>query len=77
MSGVTDTGFVLKRLPEIYLDLRQEASSIFQDLLPPGDVVDTSPDSLLGRLIALVSPSDADLWEAAQQVYAAFDPNQE
>lgn len=76
MAGVEETGFVLKRLPEILLELRQEASSIFQDLVQPGDVVDTSPDSLLGRLIALVSPSDADLWEAAQQVYAAFDPNQ-
>lgn len=75
MAGVENTGFVLKRLPEILLELQQEAGSLFQDLVKPGEVVDTSTSSTLGRLIALVSPSDADLWEAAQEVYAAFDPN--
>lgn len=75
MAGVENTGFVLKRLPEILLELQQEAGSLFQDLVKPGEVVDTSTSSALGRLIALVSPSDADLWEAAQEVYAAFDPN--
>lgn len=75
MAGVENTGFVLKRLPEILLELQQEAGGLFQDLVAPGEVVDTSTSSALGRLIALVSPSDADLWEAAQEVYAAFDPN--
>lgn len=75
MAGVENTGFVLKRLPEILLELRQEAAELFQDLIVPGEVVDTSDSSALGRLISLVSPSDADLWEAAQEVYAAFDPN--
>ena len=75
MAGVENTGFVLKRLPEIILELRQEAASLFQDLVAPGEVVDTSDSSALGRLIGLVSPSTADLWEAAQEVYSAFDPN--
>lgn len=75
MAGVEETGFVLKRLPEILTELRQEAVEIFQDLVPPGDVVDTSDSSVLGRLISLVTPSLTDLWEAAQQDYAAFDPN--
>ena len=75
MAGVENTGFVLKRLPEILLELRQEAASLFQDLAAPGEVVDTSDSSALGRLIGLVSPSTADLWEAAQEVYSAFDPN--
>lgn len=75
MAGVENTGFVLKRLPEILLELRQEAASLFQDLVAPGEVVDTSDSSALGRLIGLVSPSTADLWEAAQEVYSAFDPN--
>ena len=75
MAGVENTGFVLKRLPEILLKLQQEAAELFQDLVQPGEVVDVSTSSALGRLIALVSPSDADLWEAAQEVYAAFDPN--
>lgn len=75
MAGVEDTGFVLKRLPEILLELRQQGVDLFQDLVAPGEVTDTSDSSTLGRLITLVSPSDADLWEAAQEVYSAFDPN--
>lgn len=75
MAGVENTGFVTKRLPDIITDLRAEAVSLFQDLVPPGEIVDTSDSSTIGRLIGLTSPSTADLWEAAQEVYSAFDPN--
>lgn len=75
MAGVTDSGFIIKRLTEIYGDKAALAVQLFQDLVAVGDVVDTSSSSILGRLIALDSPSEADLWEAAQEVYAAFDPN--
>lgn len=75
MAGVEETGFVLKRLPEILLELRQEAQEIFQDLVPPGEVVDVTGSSTIGRLTSLVTPSLTDLWEAAQEIYAAFDPN--
>lgn len=76
MAGLTNEGFVIKRLPDVITELRNQAITIFQDLLEdPNDVVDTSDSSTLGRLIGLVSPSLSDLWEAAQQDYAAFDPN--
>ncbi len=75
MAGVTDAGFVIKRLTEIYGSKAALAVQLFQDLVAVGDIVDTSSSSILGRLIALDSPSEADLWEAAQEVYAAFDPN--
>lgn len=75
MAGVSLTGFEIKRLPEVVTDLKSEATTIFQDLVPAGDSVDTGDSSTLGRLIALHSPQFADLWELAQQVYAAFDPN--
>ncbi len=75
MAGVTDAGFVIKRLTEILADDRALAVQLFQDLVAPGDLVDTSDSSALGRLISLAAPSEADLWEAAQEVYAAFDPN--
>lgn len=75
MAGVTDAGFVIKRLAEILADDRALAVQLFQDLVQPQDIVDTSDSSALGRLISLASPSEADLWEAAQEVYAAFDPN--
>lgn len=75
MAGVTDAGFVIKRLADILADDRALAVQLFQDLVQPGDTVDTSDSSALGRLISLAAPSEADLWEAAQEVYAAFDPN--
>lgn len=75
MAGVTDQGFVIKRLADILADDRALAVQLFQDLIQPGDTVNTDDSSALGRLISLAAPSEADLWEAAQEVYAAFDPN--
>lgn len=75
MAGLTDAGFVIKRLADILADDRALAVRLFQDLVQPGDIVDTSDSSALGRLISLQAPSQADLWEAAQEIYAAFDPN--
>lgn len=73
--GITEQGFTLKHLPDILNDQYQQATDLFQDLVLPGEVVDTSTSSALGRLIALDAPGDADLWEAAQLCYSAFDPN--
>ena len=75
MAGMTEQGFELKRLEQVLADLRSGAVPIFQDLVPPGDAIDVSASSTLGRLIALQSVPIADLWEAASQVYLAFDPN--
>lgn len=75
MAGITDQGFVIKRLADILADDRALAVQLFQDLVEPQDQVDVSDSSALGRLISLAAPSEADLWEAAQEVYAAFDPN--
>lgn len=75
MAGISDQGFTTKRMTEILSELRAQAVTLFQDLVPPGQQVDVSDSAALGRLIALVSPSLADLWEAAQADYAAFDPN--
>src|SRR5690606_4260427 len=73
--GLTPQGFVLKRLQDILADSRQRASEIFQDLVEPGDVVDTSDSSTIGRFINLFSVPSAELWELAQMVDASFDPN--
>lgn len=75
MAGVTNAGFVTKRFPEIIEDLREQAVPLFQDLVTPGEAVDTSDSTLLGRLIGLTTPSLTEVWEAMQEVYAAFDPN--
>jgi uncharacterized phage protein gp47/JayE len=75
MAGITPEGLVIKRLSEVLADNRAKAVELFQDLVSVGDVVDTSASSALGRLIALAAPGEADLWEAVQEVYSAFDPN--
>lgn len=75
MAGVTNAGFVPKRLGDIITGLKENAKPIFQDLVPPGEEVDTSDTSTVGRLIGLIAPDMDELWQAAQQVYQAFDPN--
>lgn len=72
--GLTENGFNLKRMPDLQTDQVALAIKLFQDRVAVGDTVDTSSSSALGRLIALSLPAQADLWEAAQQVYSAFDP---
>lgn len=74
--GVTSTGFVYPRFNDLLTSNRSKAVTLFQDLVNPGDVVDTSDSAILGRLISLVTPAQSDLWEALQEVYSAFDPNQ-
>lgn len=75
MAGLDENGLTIKRLGEVVGSLKEEAVPIFQDLVLPGDVVDTSDSSTIGRLIGLISPSISDLWEAIEELYWAFDPN--
>lgn len=75
MAGLTDSGLDILRLPEILAVLRQRGVDAFQDLVSPGDQVDTSDSSAIGRVIGIISEPLSDLWEVAQQVYSAFDPN--
>lgn len=75
MAGLSNSGFEIKRLADLKADDDALAVQLFQDQVAPGDIVDTSASSTIGRLIGLHIPSLADLWEVAQQVYLAFDPN--
>jgi uncharacterized phage protein gp47/JayE len=73
--GLTDSGFILKRLTDILIEERARAVTLFQDKTAPGDIVDTSDSSILGRLIALHAANESVLWEQIQFIYSAFDPN--
>ena len=75
MAGLSETGFEIIRLPEIIEQHNEDAQSIFEDLVEVGDTVDFSPDSTLGRLIGLISPSEAIIWEQLQAVWDAFNPD--
>tara|TARA_R110000744_G_C19371770_1_gene563170 strand:+ start:38992 stop:40431 length:1440 start_codon:yes stop_codon:yes gene_type:complete len=75
MAGLTPEGLVIKRYSQILADKKALAVQRFLDLVGPDDNVDTSDSSTLGRLIALSTPGEADLWEAIQEVYDSFNPN--
>jgi uncharacterized phage protein gp47/JayE len=65
--GVTATGFVRKRLPEIKAGLEAELRARFGE-------INTEPDSVFGQIIGVLSKASADEWEAMEAVYNAFYP---
>lgn len=75
MAGLTPEGLTVLRLPEVVEELREKAREIWADTVPEGEVVNVEDNSAIGRQIGVVAPSGADLWEAVQQVYDAFNPN--
>lgn len=75
MAGLTSTGLEIKTIDDVLNDSRTRAADIFADLVPAGDIVDVTDDSALGRMIGVMAPSEASLWEALQQIYNSFNPN--
>lgn len=75
MAGLSAAGLEIKTIDDVLADSRSLAADIFADLVPAGDTVDTGPNSSLGRMIGVMAPSEALLWEAIQQVYDSFNPN--
>ena len=63
--GLTPTGFVAKTLEEI----KSELEADFRAAL--GADVDTSAESVLGQLIAVVATKSRELWELAEATYHA------
>lgn len=74
MAGLSREGLEIKTQDEVLNDNRTRAANLFADQVPAGDVVDVSDNSTLGRLIGVVSPAEASMWEAIQQVYNSFNP---
>lgn len=75
MAGLSRQGLEIKTLDDVLTDYKTNAASIFSDLVPAGDVVDVSPVGALGRMIGVIAPAEASLWEALQQVFDSFNPN--
>lgn len=74
MAGLSREGLEIKSLDEVLNDNRVRAANLFADLVPAGDVVDVGDNSTIGRLIGVVSPAEASVWEAIQQIYNSFNP---
>jgi hypothetical protein len=50
MAGLTSAGLDIKRVTDVRVDLRRKAVEFFNDLVPEGEVLDTSSASTVGRL---------------------------
>lgn len=76
MAGLSETGFVPKRLNEVINDQRLKAVEIFKDLLKEeDDFVDTSDVSTIGRMIGLYSVENERVWQQLGFLWASLDPD--
>ena len=66
--GISSTGFKRKRLNLLLEELNAEVKSIF------GDNFNVSPESPDGQVNGVISESNANLWELAEEAYNAFNP---
>jgi len=66
--GISSTGFKRKRLNLLLEELNSEVKSIF------GENFNVSPESPDGQINGVISESNANLWEIAEEAYNAFNP---
>jgi len=66
--GISSTGFKRKRLDLLLAELNSEVKSIF------GENFNVSPESPDGQVNGVISESNANLWEIAEESYNAFNP---
>lgn len=67
--GISNEGFKRKRLDQLLEELNDEVKSIF------GDNFNVSPESPDGQVNGVISESNANLWELAEESYNAFNPS--
>jgi len=68
-AGISETGFYRKRLDQLLEELNSGVKSIF------GENFNLSPDSQDGQMNGIISESNANLWEIAEESYNAFNPS--
>lgn len=68
--GLTPTGFKPKRLDVILNENNQNTRGVF------GESINLEPESPDGQFNGVLSESESNLWQLAQSVYSAFDPEQ-
>lgn len=67
--GISSEGFKRKRLDQLLEELNDEVKAIF------GDNFNVSPESPDGQINGVISESNANLWEIAEDSYNAFNPS--
>ena len=66
--GVTDAGFVLKRLTDIQTEIETILREVF------GNGINLLPTESLGQIVGILSEREALLWEKMQDVYDSQSP---
>lgn len=69
MAGLTAAGFERKRLPEIKAEIEAALKTQF------GEDIDLRSESVFGQLVGVLSLPISELWEEAENIYLAFDPD--
>jgi uncharacterized phage protein gp47/JayE len=69
MAGLTSAGFEIKTLQ----DIKTELEDAFRSRL--GASIDTSQQSVIGQLIAIMADRESELWELAESIYASQYPD--
>ena len=67
--AISDTGFKRKRLDQLLSELNSAVQAVF------GENFNVSPESPDGQINGVVSESNANLWEIAEEAYNAFNPS--
>lgn len=67
--GITTEGFASKSLETTKLELEAAFRAAF------GAGIDLSPQTPFGQLVGIFAEREAELWELAEGVYLAFDPD--
>lgn len=67
--GITAEGFKRKKLDQLLNELNDAVKAIF------GENFNVSPESPDGQINGVVSESNANLWELAEEAYNAFNPS--
>jgi uncharacterized phage protein gp47/JayE len=68
--GLTTDGFNPKTLAVVKAELEDAFKSVF------GASIDLDPAGPLGQIIGIVAERLAEVWDAAQEVYVSFDPDE-
>ncbi len=68
--GLLSTGFS----PKTYAVIKAELESSFQSVF--GASIDLGAQGPFGQLIGIIAEREAEVWDAAQEVYASFDPDE-
>ena len=72
--GMTDQGFVPKRLVDINADITEAIGAITDPKTGAQPFMDIADDSIMGQIGGIVSNAISECWEAAYEASVQFNP---